>query len=71
MVFNFFLTIDGPKLEINTVPGKDPKAKKTIINSVFDVLTAYPRALPMNGAVQGVATTTVNAPLRKLPKNPE
>ena len=48
-----------------------PKAKKTSINSVFDVLIAYPKALPIKGAVQGVATTTVNAPLRKLPKNPE
>ena len=33
-------------------------------------LTAKPSAVPMNGAVQGLATTTASTPVKKLPLSP-
>ena len=42
-----------------------PSAPKT--NSVTPIgwVTAYPSAAPINGAVQGAATTTANTPVPK------
>ena len=47
-----------------------PRKQKIISAFIVDRVNAYPRATPINGAVQGVATRVANTPLRKEPPNP-
>merc|ERR1711991_965350 len=52
----------------NAIPvPKDIKINKT---SYVLAVTAYPIALPIKGAVHGVATITVNSPIKKDPPKP-
>ena len=47
-----------------------PKAAKTGTAIHASCVTAYPRAAPIKGAVQGLATTTASTPVQKLPAGP-
>ena len=42
-----------------------PSEEKTAKVTLGDWPMAYPRALPMNGAVQGLATTTASSPVSR------
>ena len=48
-----------------------PKARKMAQASQAGFVTAKPKAAPIKGAVQGLATTTVKMPTPKVDQGPE
>src|SRR5690625_912638 len=48
-----------------------PSATKTLILMVAGCVNAKPSAAPINGAVQGLATTAASTPVKKEPLSPD
>src|SRR5690625_7833622 len=48
-----------------------PSATKTLILMVAGCVSAKPRAAPIKGAVQGLATTAASTPVKKEPLRPD